>query len=450
MPEFDYDLFVIGAGSGGVRASRVAAGHGARVAVAEDFRVGGTCVIRGCVPKKLLTYAAHFSQDFEDAAGYGWTLGARSFSWPALIAAKDREIARLEGIYTRLLEGSGVALLQGRATLADAHTVQLGVRRFTARHILVATGGAPVRPPFPGSDLCITSNEAFHLPALPARVLMVGGGYIAVEFAGIFRGLGSAVTLAYRGDQILRGFDDDVRAHLAAEIVRHRIDLRLRTEPVGVERLPDGSLRVSLRTAVGVEPLQVDAVMLATGRAPNTAGLGLGRGRRGARRRGRRRRRRVRRDVDPEHPRGRRRHPPDRADAGGDPRGRRAGGDAVRGPAHAGRSPRHRARGVLRSAGGRGRPDRGRRARGAGHVQVYKASFRPMKATLSGRDQQTLMKLVVDGDTERVVGAHMVGADAPEIIQMAAIAVKAGLTKAQFDATMAVHPTAAEEFVTMR
>ncbi len=450
MPEFDYDLFVIGAGSGGVRASRVAAGHGARVAVAEDFRVGGTCVIRGCVPKKLLTYAAHFSQDFEDAAGYGWTLGARSFSWPALIAAKDREIARLEGIYTRLLEGSGVALLQGRATLADAHTVQLGVRRFTARHILVATGGAPVRPPFPGSDLCFTSNEAFHLPALPARVLMVGGGYIAVEFAGIFRGLGSAVTLAYRGDQILRGFDDDVRAHLAAEIVRHRIDLRLRTEPMGVERLPDGSLRVSLRTAVGVEQLQVDAVMLATGRAPNTAGLGLAEAG-------------VALDA-----------------AGGvvvDEYGAtstpsiHAVGDVTHRIALTPVAIREGAALAATLFGGRPTPVDHRdiahavfcdppvgavglteaAAREAlDTVQVYKASFRPMKATLSGRDQQTLMKLVVDGDTERVVGAHMVGADAPEIIQMAAIAVKAGLTKAQFDATMAVHPTAAEEFVTMR
>jgi glutathione reductase (NADPH) len=447
---YDYDLFVIGAGSGGVRAARVAAGHGARVAIAEDYRVGGTCVIRGCVPKKLLTYAAHFSQDFEDAAGYGWTIGPATFSWPALIAAKDREIGRLEGIYRRLLENSGVELLMGRATVVDAATVDVAGRRLRARHLLVATGGRPVRPDIPGADLCITSDDAFHLPELPRRVLMVGGGYIAVEFAGIFKGLGAAVTIAYRGDVVLRGFDDDVRAHLSAELIRHGIDIRLHCDLLEVARRPDGSLDATLRTPMGVETLQVDAVMLATGRWPNTGGLGL-------------------------EPLG-----VELDEQGGivvDEWGQstvpgiHAVGDvtnrialtpvAIReGAAVAatlfGSQPTRIDHGDVPYAvfsdppvGGVGLTEAEARNSISG-VQVFKATFRPMKATLSGREQKTLMKLIVDTPTQRVVGAHMVGPDAPEIIQMAAIAVKAGLTKAQFDETVAVHPTAAEEFVTMR
>jgi glutathione reductase (NADPH) len=450
MPAYDFDLFVIGAGSGGVRAARVAAGHGARVAVAEDYRVGGTCVIRGCVPKKLLTYAAHFSHDFSDAAGYGWTVPGATFSWPTLIAAKDREIARLEGIYRRLLDGSGVGLIDGRARLADAHTIEVGGRRITARHVLLATGGRPVRPDIPGARFCITSDEAFHLPELPKRVLMIGGGYIAVEFAGIFRGLGSAVTIAYRGEQVLRGFDDDVRAHLSVEIVRRGIDLRLHCEPVSVERLADGSLSVTLRTAVGLEQLNVDAVMMATGRAPNSADMGL----------------------------------PElgvKLDAFGGVivdewgetcvPGIHAAGDVTNRIALTPVAIREGAAVAMTLFGGQ--PTRVDHADVAhavfsdppvgavgmteaqardtfGAAQVFKATFTPMKATMSGRDQKTLMKLVVDPATQRVVGAHMVGADAPEIIQAIAIAVKAGLTKAQFDATVAVHPTAAEEFVTMR
>jgi glutathione reductase (NADPH) len=450
MSEYDLDLFVIGAGSGGVRAARVAAGHGARVAVAEDYRVGGTCVIRGCVPKKLLTYAAHFSQDFEDAAGYGWTVGPVTFSWPALIAAKDREVARLEAIYRRLLQGSGVALLEGRAIVADPHTVEVGGKRHTARHVLVATGGRPIRPPIPGAQLCITSEEAFQLPALPLRVLMVGGGYIATEFAGIFRGLGSAVTIAYRGDQLLRGFDDDVRAHLSTEIVRHGIDLRLHCEPVAIERLADGSLGATLRTAVGVEQLNVDAVMLATGRAPNTAGLGLPEAG-------------VALDalggvivdewgttsVGSVH-------------AVGDVTNRIAltpvairEGAALASTLFGDQPTRVDHLDVAHAVfsdppvGAVGMTEAQARDT-LDAVQVFKATFTPMKGTLSGRQHKTLMKLVVDADTQRVVGAHMVGTDAPEIIQAIAIAVKAGLTKAQFDATVAVHPTAAEEFVTMR
>jgi glutathione reductase (NADPH) len=450
MPDFDYDLFTLGAGSGGVRASRVAAGLGARCAIAEDHRVGGTCVIRGCVPKKLLTYAAHFSQDFEDAAGYGWTVGRPEFSWPALIAAKDREIGRLEGIYRGLLAGSGVALLDGRAVVVDPHTVEVAGRRITARHLLVATGGWPMRPAFPGAELCITSNEAFGLRALPRRVLMVGGGFVAVEFAGIFRGLGATVTLAHRGEQLLRGFDDDVRAHLSIELVRHGIDLRLHAQPQSVEHLPDGTLRVMLRTSAGVEALVFDAVMLATGRVPNTRGLGL-----------------AEAGVALD-------------DAGGvqvDAYGAssvpsiHAVGDVTNRIALTPVAIREGAALAATLFGGRpttvdhadvahavfsdppvgavGLTEAQARDR-LDAVVVHSASFRPLKATLSGRDQKTLMKLVVDGDTQRVVGAHMVGPDAPEIIQAIAIAVKAGLTKAQFDATMAVHPTAAEEFVTMR
>jgi glutathione reductase (NADPH) len=450
MAEYDYDLFTIGAGSGGVRASRVAAGHGARVAVAEDYRVGGTCVIRGCVPKKLFTYAAHFSQDFEDAAGYGWRVAGAEFSWPALMAAKDREIARLEGIYRNLLAQSKVDAIDGRATIVDAHTVEVAGRRVTARHILVATGGAPVRPDIPGAELCITSNEAFELRELPRRVLVIGGGYIAVEFAGILRGLGARVTLAYRGEQVLRGFDDDVRAHLSIELVKHGIELRLHAAPESVERLPDGTLRATLRTCAGIETQDVDAVMLATGRAPATRGLGLeplG----------------VALDAD-----------------GGvvvDAYGTtnvpsiHAVGDVTNRIALTPVAIREGAALATTLFGGRPTPVDHRDVahavfsdppvgavgltEGAARAQsdaviVHKASFRPLKATLSGRDQKTLMKLVVDADTHRVLGAHMVGPDAPEIIQGIAIAVKAGLTKAQFDETVAIHPTAAEEFVTMR
>ena len=447
---YDYDLFTLGAGSGGVRASRVAAGHGARVAIAESHRVGGTCVIRGCVPKKLLTYAAHFSRDFEDAAGYGWSVGRTEFSWPALMAAKDREIARLEGVYRSLLAQSKVETIDGRATIVDPHTVEVAGRRITARHILVATGGAPVRPDIPGAQLCITSDEAFELRELPRRVLVIGGGYVAVEFAGILRGLGAAVTLACRGARVLRGFDEDVRAHLSAELVGHGIDLRAGTVPESVQRLPDGTLRAMLRTPAGPEPHEVDAVMLATGRAPATRGLGLeaagvaldaeggvvvdafGTT-----------------DVPSIH-------------AVGDVTNRialtpvaiREGAalaDALFGarrtpvdhatvPHAVFSDPPVAAVGLTEAAA--------RQTTRA--VAVHSASFRPLKATLSGREQRTLMKLVVDADSGRVLGAHMVGPDAPEIIQGIAIAVKAGLTKAQFDETVAIHPTAAEEFVTMR
>ena len=451
MPQFDYDLFVIGAGSGGVRASRIAAGFGARVAVAEHHRVGGTCVIRGCVPKKLLVYASHFHDDFQDAAGYGWTVGPSHFSWPTLIANKNREIVRLEGIYAKLLEGSKVTVLRGRATVVDGNTVELDGRSITAANILVATGGWPNMPKIPGIEYCITSNEAFELAVQPRRVLMVGGGYIAVEFAGIFRGLGSEVTLSYRGEQILRGFDDDVRHHLAQEIGKKGIRIELRSNVQSVEKLEGGSLRVTLLTADGMRSVECDAVMYATGRLPATQGLGLdGAG--------------VNLDKDggvivDEHGRS----SIASIFAVGDVTNRIAltpvairegqavattlfgGGASVRVdhsdvPSAVFSQPPVGTVGLSESQALERHEE----------IHVYKADFRPMKATLSGRDERTMMKLVVDAASQRVLGAHMVGGDAPEIIQGIGIAVKAGLTKQQFDATVGIHPTAAEELVTMR
>jgi len=449
MADYDFDLFVIGAGSGGVRAARVAAGFGARVAIAESDRPGGTCVIRGCVPKKLLVYAARFREDLEDAAGYGWSAGA-TFSWPTLIANKDREIARLEGIYRTLLEAAGVTLIEGRATLADRHTVQVGERRWTAAHILIATGGRPVRPEVPGSGFAITSDEAFQLPELPARVLIVGGGFIAMEFAGIFHGLGAEVTLAYRGEQILRGFDDDVRRHLHDELVRKGVDVRLQSQLGCIERRADGRLVAALTTGGRAERIEADAVMFATGRVPTTSGLGLEAAG-------------VALDAQGAVA-------VDAYSASSVP-GIHAVGDVTNRLALTPVAIREGAALATTLFGGRrvaidhkdvphavfSQPPVGSvglseaaALSALGKVDVYATTFRPLKHTLSGRDERTLVKLVVDAASQRVVGAHMVGPDAPEIIQGIAIAVKAGLTKEQFDATVALHPTAAEEFVTLR
>ncbi len=449
MSQFDYDLFVIGAGSGGVRAARIAAGFGARVAIAEAYRPGGTCVIRGCVPKKLLVYAAHFREDLEDAAAYGWSADA-TFSWPTLIANKDREIARLEDIYRTLLKSAGASLYEGRAFLVDSHTIEIATRRYTARHVLVATGGRPVRPDIPGAGLAITSDEAFQLRELPRRVLIVGGGYIGVEFGGIFHGLGAQVTIAYRGEQILRGFDDDVRHHLHDELVRKGLDVRLHCDLRGIERRADGSLATTIATGGTPQQLEVDAVMFATGRQPVTAGLEL-----------------EAAGVQ--------------FDANGavivDEYSRssvpniHAVGDVTNRVALTPVAIREGAAVATTLFGGQrvamdhcdvphavfsqppvGTVGLSEAAAAAAYesVDVYTATFRPLKNTLSGRNERTLVKLVVDAATQRVVGAHMVGPDAPEIIQGIAIAVKAGLTKEQFDATVAVHPTAAEEFVTLR
>src|SRR5258706_7472603 len=271
MAPFDYDLFVIGAGSGGIRASRIAGHLGAKVAIAENYRIGGTCVLRGCIPKKLLTYAAHYAEDLEDARGFGWSVEGAAFSWPALIASKDREIARLSRGYTDGFASRGIAVVEGTAKLADAHTLEVGGRRVTAQSILVATGGSPNRPPIPGIEHAITSNEAFELPALPRRILIVGGGYVAVEFAGIFNGLGAQVTLAYRGEQILRGFDDDVRRHLHDEMAKKGVRILLKSTLSRITRRADGALEAAASDA----KLECDAVMVATGRSPNTVGLGL-------------------------------------------------------------------------------------------------------------------------------------------------------------------------------
>ena len=449
MADNEFDLFVIGAGSGGVRAARMSAGFGARVAIAEMYRPGGTCVIRGCVPKKLLVYAAHFREDFEDARAYGWS-AQPEFSWPTLIANKNREIAQLEDVYRTLLKSSGVRLVEGRARFIDAHTIDVAGQRYRANHVLVATGGWPTMPAIPGIEHCISSNEALELPELPRRVLVVGGGYVAAEFTGIFHGLGSAVTLAYRGEQILRGFDADVRLHLQQELVRKGVDVRLACDVTAVERRADGSLEARLVTAGRTPTVVVDAVMHATGRHANTAGLDLQAA--GVT---------LRPDgaviVDPFS-----RSSVEHIYAVGDVTQRIAltpvairEAAAVANTLYGGVPTRADHVDVphaifsLPPVGVVGLSEEQARE-GNASVKVYKTTFRPLKYTLSGRNERTLMKLVVDGGDERVKGAHMVGPDAPEIIQAIAIAVKAGLTKRQFDATVAVHPTAAEEFVTLK
>ncbi len=450
MDRYDYDLFVIGAGSGGVRASRVAAGFGARVAIAEHYRVGGTCVIRGCVPKKLLVYASHFRGDFEDAAAYGWTLDGAEFSWPALMERKNAEIARLEEVYGGLLEGSRVELMRAHATLVDPHTVRVDGRPGTAANILVATGSWPYIADFPGSEHCMTSNEVFELPELPRRVLVVGGGYIAVEFAGIFHGMGSEVVISYRGEQILRGFDDDVRRVLARELTAKGLRLVLGSQLLAVEKRAE-SLSATLSVA-GVETMmECDAVLLATGRWPSTGGLGLERAG-------------VELDsvgavVVDEY--GRSSVPS--VFAVGDVTDRIAltpvairEGQALATTLFGGGAPVPVDHLAVPSAVFSQPPvgvvgmSEAQAVQAHGEADIYQADFRPLKHTLTGREERVFMKLVVDSATQRVAGAHMVGADAPEIIQGIAIAVKAGLAKSDFDATVGIHPTAAEEFVTLR
>ncbi len=446
MSQFDYDLFVVGAGSGGVRAARVAASYGAKVAIAEESRVGGTCVIRGCVPKKLLSYAAHFHEDFEDARNYGWSVGESSFDWATLIANKDKEIDRLNGIYKKLLAGSKVDLLESRAILTDPHTLDVGGKRVTAKHILIAVGGWPERPHIAGIEHSITSSEAFHLRHLPERIAIVGGGYIAVEFAGIFNGLGSYVTQLYRGEQILRGFDDDVRQFLAAEIAKKGINLRTRIEVVRIEK---AGQELKLHLTDG-EVLECDAIMYATGRRPKTAGMGLAENGVALKPDGT-----IIVDADS-------RTSVPHIHAIGDCTDRvNLTPVAIReGHAYAdtifGNKPWQVDHSNIASAvfshppaGVVGLSEAEARAEGR-ELDIYKADFKPLKHTLSGRDERTLMKLVVDRKSQIVLGVHMVGVDAPEIIQAIAIAVKMGATKQQFDATVAVHPTAAEEFVTMR
>jgi glutathione reductase (NADPH) len=446
MAKYDFDFFVIGAGSAGTRAARIAAGHGARVAVAEDRYLGGTCVNVGCVPKKLLVYASHFSEDFEDAAGFGWTVGERRHDWKTLIANKNREIARLNDVYRRLIEGAGATILEGRARLKDRHTIVIGERAYSADKILIATGGWPFVPEFPGREHVITSNEAFFLDSLPERIVIVGGGYIAVEFAGIFHGLGAQVTQLYRGPMFLRGFDDDCRAHLADEMRKKRIDLRFNTEVAHIDRHGD-HLVIGLRDGTA---LDADLVLYATGRAPATAGIGLeevG----------------VKLDaggaviVDENW-----RTSVDNIYAVGDVTDRlnltpvaiaegHAVADMLFNPSGRTVSYENVPSTVFSqpSLGTVGLTEAHARVK-LGAVDIYRSVFTPMKHTLSGRNEKTLMKLVVERATQKVVGVHMVGPDAGEIIQGFAVAVRMGATKADFDRTIGIHPTAAEEFVTMR
>lgn len=446
MARHDYDLFVIGAGSGGVRAARIAAGHGARVAIAEASRVGGTCVLRGCVPKKLLVYGAHVAHELEDAAGYGWTIEGARHDWSRLIANKDKELQRLEGVYLKLLANAGAELIQGRARVVAPDAVEVNGRRATARTILVATGGWPVVPDVPGRELAITSNEALDLARRPERIVVVGGGYIAVEFAGIFAALGSRVTQLYRGEMILRGFDGDVRRFLADELRKKHIDLRLRAEVLRIDR-GGGGLAVTL---AGGQVIETDAVMYATGRAPNTRDLGLGEVGVALRPNGAVVVDEWSRSTVPS------------IYAVGDATDRINLTPVAIAEGHAfadtvfGNRPRKMDHANVPSAvfsqppvSVVGLSEDAARARGIA-VDIYRTTFKPMKHTLSGRDERTLMKLVVDRASDRVIGAHMVGADAPEIIQGLAVAIKAGATKAHFDATIGIHPTAAEEFVTMR
>ncbi|MDR9753679.1 glutathione-disulfide reductase [Pseudomonas sp. SZMC_28357] len=445
---YDFDLYVIGAGSGGVRAARFAAGYGAKVAVAESRYLGGTCVNVGCVPKKLLVYGAHFAEEFEQSEGFGWTLGKANFDWPTLIANKDREINRLNGIYRNLLVNSGVTLHEGHAKIVDPHTVEINGERHSAENILIATGGWPQIPEIPGREHAISSNEAFFLKELPKRVLVVGGGYIAVEFAGIFHGLGAETTLLYRGDLFLRGFDGSVRKHLEEELTKRGMNLQFNADIERIDKQADGSLQVTLKDG---RVLVADCVFYATGRRPMLDNLGL-------------ENTGVTLDskgyveVDEQY---QTREPS--ILALGDVIGRvqltpvaLAEGMAVARRLFKPEEYRPVDYKMIPTAvfsmpniGTVGMTEE--EARAAGHdVQIFESRFRPLKLTLTECQERTLMKLVVDLKTDKVLGCHMVGPDAGDIVQGLAIALKAGATKRHFDETIGVHPTSAEEFVTMR
>jgi glutathione reductase (NADPH) len=445
--KYDFDLFVIGAGSGGVRASRVAASLGARVAVAEERYLGGTCVNVGCIPKKLLVYASEFSEAFEDSAGFGWSVGERSFDWNRLIANKNSEIARLNGVYENLLINAGVKILRGRARIVDAHTIAIDDQRVTTGHILVATGGWPTVPQVPGCELAITSNEAFYLERMPKRIVIVGGGYISLEFAGIFHGLGAEVAVVHRGEVFLRGFDDDLRFALAAEMRKRGIDLRFETLISHIERSNSGGVHVSLNRGAAVD---ADLIMFATGRAANTHGIGLEDA--GVMLDG------VGAIVVDRYSR----TSVENIYAIGDVTNRinltpvaLAEGRAVAETLFSKRAMSVDYSNVPSAVfsqptiGTVGLTESAARER-FGEIDIYKSNFRPLKHTLSGRDERTFMKLIVERKTDRVVGCHMMGIDAGEIIQGFAVALQCGATKAQFDATIGIHPTAAEELVTMR
>ncbi|TLX56097.1 glutathione-disulfide reductase [Stutzerimonas nosocomialis] len=445
---YDFDLFVIGAGSGGVRAARFAASYGARVAIAESRYLGGTCVNVGCVPKKLLVYGAHYAEDFGQAQGYGWTLDGATFDWATLIANKDKEIKRLNVIYQNLLVDSGVTLLQAHARIVDAHSVEVDGKRYTAQHILVATGGWPFVPEIPGREHAITSNEVFYLERLPRRAIVVGGGYIAVEFASIFNGCGAQTTQVYRGELFMRGFDGSLRDHLKDEMIKKGIDLQFNADIVRIDKLPDGSLLATLGDG---RTLEADCILYATGRRPMLEGLGL-----------------------------------EAVDVALDDDGYvkvderyqtsvpsiLAIGDVTGGVQL---TPVALAEGMavarrlfkpeeyrpvdyrliptavfsLPNLATVGLTEEEARQE-VGQVRVYESRFRPMKLTMTDSLERSLMKLVVCVQTDRVLGCHMAGPDAGEIMQGLAVALKAGATKQVFDETIGIHPTAAEEFVTMR
>ena len=449
MSAYDYDLFVIGGGSGGVRAARVAAALGKKVGIAEEYRFGGTCVIRGCVPKKLFVYASQFPEHFEDAAGYGWTVPQASFDWPTLIANKDREIARLEGLYRKNVQGAGGETLQTRATLIDRHTIRLEAenRTVTADQILIATGGRPTEHrALPGHEHCITSNEAFHLAELPKAIAIGGGGYIAVEFANIFHGLGVETTLIYRGAEILSRFDMDLRRALHETMEAKGIRILTHAVSEGVERRPDGRLDVRV---TGGEVLTVDQFMLAIGRQPNTENLGLeAAGVKTAKNGAIVVDRYSRTNVD-------------NIWAVGDVTDRvqltpvaiheamcfveTAFKNNPTAPDHETIATAVFSQPEIGTVG----LSEDEAAKRFAELEIYRASFRPMRHTLSGRQEKMLMKLVVDAASRKVLGAHILGPDAGEMAQLLGIPIKAGLTKDDFDRTMAVHPTAAGELVTM-
>ena len=446
MTEYDYDLFIVGAGSGGVRAANMAAAQGVRVAIAEQRYLGGTCVNVGCVPKKLLVYAAQFSGEFESAAGFGWTMGKSTFNWPSLIANKNREIERLHAVYNNRLQKSGAEIIIGRAQVLDAHTVAVDGTEYSAERILIATGGWPSVPDIPGKQHIVTSNDMFFLDQLPKRILIVGGGYIAVEFASILHGLGVNTTLCHRGHKLLSGFDEDIRDFLAHEMTKKGINILFNTDIEAIESAGDC---FAVRLIDGSK-VSTDLVMYATGRTPNSTGFGLETlgvelDSEGAIK--------VNSDYQTNVP---------SIYALGDVTNRInltpvaiAEGmawvnklylneakpvDYDNIPTAVFSQPTIGSVGLTEAQAREKYPD----------IDIYKTSFTPMKNTLSGSDEKTLMKMIVVGSTDRVIGMHMVGSDAPEIIQGMAVAIQAGATKAVFDSTIGIHPTAAEEFITMR
>jgi glutathione reductase (NADPH) len=447
MTDFDFDLFTIGGGSGGVRASRFAAQLGARVAIAEGGEFGGTCVNVGCIPKKLMSMAAHYHEDFEDAVGFGWGKAHPGFDWPTLMRRKDQEIQRLNGLYAAGLQAAGATVLRGWASIIDPHTVKMDGQEFRARHILVATGSTPSRAALPGAELAITSDEFFHLPTQPKRALVYGGGYIAVELASILNGLGTATTLAYRGERLVREFDADLGQHLAQEMARKGVALRLSTVIEKLEQAADGAIRATFQDG---STLEADCVLFATGRLPRVAGLGL-----------------------------------ENAGVQLAPNGAIVVDEHLRSSVPSifaigdvidrlALTPIATSEGMVVAEFLFGKPGRvttydltptavfshpniatvglsESQARARGHLlKIFRSAFTPLRHTLSGRAEKTLMKIVVDSADDRVLGVHMVGPEAGEIIQGFAVALVAGATKAQFDATIGIHPTAAEEFVTMR